>query len=58
MLFFVLFILPLFPVRGCGVSSLVNWETLLALRSELRSDAFPAATIDLNSAILRANLVF
>jgi len=36
----VQFILPIFPVRGCGVCSQVNRETLLELRSKLWSDAF------------------
>jgi len=36
----------LIPVRGRGVCSLVNRETLLELRSELRSDALTATTID------------
>jgi len=39
-------ILPIFPVQGQGVRSLVNQETLLELRSELRSDALPVTTID------------
>ena len=36
----------LISVRGGGVCSLVNGETLLELRRELRSDALPAITID------------
>jgi len=36
----------LLPVRGRGACSLVNRETLLELRSELRSDALPVTTID------------
>jgi len=36
----------LIPVRGRGVCSLVNREILLQLRSELRSDALLATTID------------
>ena len=35
-------------VRGREVCSLVNRETLLELRSELRSDALSATTIDLS----------
>jgi len=41
-----LFILPIFPVRGRGVCSMVNRETLSEHRSELRSDALPATTGD------------
>ena len=43
---YVLFILPIFPVRGHGVCSLVNEDTLLELRSKLTSDAFPVTTGD------------
>jgi len=39
------FMLPKFPVLGRGGCSLVNRETVLELRSELRSDALPATTI-------------
>jgi len=42
----LLFILPIFPVRGHGVCSLVNRKTLLEHRSKLRSDALPATTMD------------
>ena len=42
---FSLYSTLLIPVRGCGVFSLVNRETLLELRSELRSDALPVTTI-------------
>jgi len=41
-----LYSILLIPVRGHGVCSLVNRETLLELRSDLRSDAHPATTID------------
>jgi len=44
--FFALFILPIFPVRGRGVCSMVNRETLSEHRSELGSDALPATTVD------------
>ena len=44
--FFALFILPIFPVQGHGGCLLVNRETLLELRSELRSYVLPATTID------------
>jgi len=43
---FCQFILPIFPVRGRGVCSLVNKETLLELRSKLRLDALPVTTIE------------
>jgi len=50
------------PVRARGVCSLVKRETLLELRSELRSDALPATTIDFSGirthGSLRANRVF
>jgi len=36
----------LFPVQGHGVISLVNWKTLLELKSGLRSHALPATAID------------
>jgi len=36
----------LIPVRRRGICSLVNGATLSELMSELRSDAFPATTID------------
>ena len=38
--------LKIFPVRGHGVCSQINRETLLELRSELRLDALPVTTID------------
>jgi len=44
--FLVLFILPIYRVRGCGICSLVNRKILLELRSKLRSDALPVTTID------------
>ena len=67
-----LFILPIFsvrgpgvgsPVRGPGIYSLVNRETLLLeLRSELRWCALPVATIDFSGIwthdSLRANCVY
>jgi len=40
------FILPILPVQGHGVCSLVNREMNLELRSELRSNTLPATTID------------
>ena len=43
---FVLFKIPIFPVRDRGICSLVNRDTLLELRSEWRSDALPVSTID------------
>ena len=42
---FVSFILPIFPVYDHGVCSLVIKETLLELRSELRSDTLPVPNI-------------
>ena len=42
---FAVFILPIFLVRGRGVCSMVNRETLSEHRSELRSDALPATTV-------------
>jgi len=38
----------LIPIRGHGVCSLVNEETLLDLQSELRSDTISATTIDVS----------
>ena len=50
------------PSTGVGVCSLVNRETLLELRSEIRLDAVPTTTIGFSGIrtrnSLRANLVF
>ena len=49
-------------LRGRGVRFLVNRETLLELRSGLRSDALPAITIDLSGIwtydLLNTNRVY
>jgi len=55
--------LPISPYEvGHGFFSLVNKETLLELRSELRSDALPVTTIDVPGNVthdsLRVNRVF
>jgi len=39
-------ILSIFPVRDCGVYSVVNRETFLELRSKLRSNALSVTAID------------
>jgi len=49
-------------IRGHGACSLVNRETLLELRNELRLDALPVTTIDCSGIRTRdspsANRVF
>jgi len=44
------------PCAGCAVCTLVNSETLLEFRSELRSDALPVTAIDFSEIRTLASL--